>query len=76
MDLIIGNELAIEIKGTDLVQDKHLKGLRALKEEGLIKHYCVVSCDKQRRVTEDGIVIYPWREFLQSLWENGLEINL
>jgi len=39
VDFIIGNKLAIEIKGTDLVADKHLKGIRALKEEGLIQTY-------------------------------------
>jgi predicted AAA+ superfamily ATPase len=68
VDAIISDELAIEIKATDLVQDKHLKGLRALKEEGLIKEYCVVSCDLQKRVTDDGITIYPWRDFLTRLW--------
>jgi predicted AAA+ superfamily ATPase len=68
VDCIIGDELAVEVKATDLVQDRHLKGLRALKEEGLIKEYCVVSCDQNKRVTEDGITIYPWREFLSRLW--------
>jgi predicted AAA+ superfamily ATPase len=68
VDFIIGNELAIEVKATDLVQDRHLKGLRALREEGLVKEYCVVSCDQEKRVTEDGITIYPWREFLSRLW--------
>jgi predicted AAA+ superfamily ATPase len=68
VDLVIGTEMAVEIKSTELVQDKHLKGLRALKEEGLVKNYCVVSCDLVRRVTDDGITIYPWKEFLDMLW--------
>jgi predicted AAA+ superfamily ATPase len=57
VDLIIGHDLAIEIKSTTLVADKHLKGLRALKEEGLVKSYCAVSLDPDRRETRDGIHI-------------------
>jgi predicted AAA+ superfamily ATPase len=71
VNLIIGDEMAVEIKATDLVQDKHLKGLRALKEEGLIRRYSIVSNDQIKRVTDDGITIYPWREFLAELWGSG-----
>jgi uncharacterized protein len=72
VDLIIENEAAIEIKSTELVQDKHLKGIRALKEEGLIRTYIIVSCDAYKRTTEDGIVIYPWGEFISALWQGKL----
>lgn len=68
VDFILGNELAIEIKGTDLVHEKQLKGLRALKEEGLIRYFGVVSLDTHRRLTEDGIHIWPWDLFLKTLW--------
>lgn len=68
VDFIIGNKLAIEIKGTDLVTDKHLKGLRALKEEGLIQTYGVVSLDPHDRMTANGIFIWSWMSFLQKLW--------
>jgi len=72
VDFIMGTELAIEVKGTDLVSDKHLKGLRALKEEGLIKNYGVVSQDMNDRLTPDGIRIWSWRSFLQKLWSRQL----
>lgn len=68
VDFIIGNELALEVKGTDLVKDKHLKGIRALKEEGLIGTYGVVGLDTTERITEDGIHIWPWKIFLAKLW--------
>lgn len=68
VDFILGNSVAIEVKGTDLVTDKHLKGLRALKEEGLIQSYCVVSLDSHERLTPDGIHILPWQVFLNKLW--------
>ena len=71
-DLIIGNKVAIEIKSTELIQDKHLKGLRLLKEEGLIKTYIVVSLDKKPRTTKDGIKILPWELFLKKLWKGEI----
>lgn len=72
VDLILDREAAIEIKAASLIHDKHLKGLRALKEEGLHKRYLVVSMDQHRRKTSDGIEIIPWQEFLDALWRQEL----
>jgi len=74
VDLVIDDKMAIEIKGVSQVMDKHLKGLRALKEEGKFASYCVVSCDPDIRKTADGIEIYPWSEFLNQLWLGKLSI--
>lgn len=71
VDVIIGNEAALEIKSTDLVSDKHLKGLRALREESLVKTYGVVSLDPHPRDV-DGITVYPWRDFLAKMWRGEL----
>ena len=40
VDLIIGTDLAVEIKASALVTDKHLKGLRALREEKPMQALC------------------------------------
>jgi uncharacterized protein len=72
VDLIIGDQIAVEIKAASLISDKHLRGLRALKEEKLQKRYLVISMDQTRRTTSDGIEIYPWREFLDDLWHGKL----
>jgi predicted AAA+ superfamily ATPase len=72
VDLVVDGQVAIEIKATDHVMDKHMKGLRALKEEGLFPSYIVVSCDPEIRRTEDGIMIYPWRDFLAALWSHKI----
>ncbi len=69
--MIIGDLLAVEIKGTGHVSEAHLRGLRALKEEKLIKKYCVVSNENRERVV-DGITIYPCAVFLKKLWANEL----
>ena len=69
VDLILGNQWAIEIKSSQSVQTKHLKGIRALKEEGLVKNYAVISCDRTERITPDKIIILPWKKFLKKLWK-------
>ncbi len=70
VDLILGNDLAIEFKSTHHIYDKHLKGLRALKEEGLMKRLIIVSMDESKRETADGIEIVPYKMFLKNLWHH------
>ena len=72
VDLILNNKWAIEIKSTKSVNDKHLKGLKALKEEGLIENYAVVSCDLNERRTRENINIFPWKIFLDKLWNDEI----
>ena len=73
VDLVLGTRTAIEIKSTDRVMDKHLKGLRAFKEEHAAD-YILVSRDPAPRKTSDGILILPWREFLERLWANKINV--
>jgi predicted AAA+ superfamily ATPase len=72
VDLILNNRWAIEIKSTASIQDKHLKGIRALKEEGNIQNFAVISCDRYERKTTDGIIILPWELFLEKLWSGEI----
>ena len=75
VDLIVSDKLAIEIKSTSNPADKHLKGLRAFKEEKLVKSYILVCTCDEKRITSDGINIYPWVDFLQDLWNNNLDLT-
>ena len=72
VDLIIDHKVAIEIKSQQLIQDKHLKNIRKLKEEQLIEKYIVVSLDTDKRVTKDNIQILPWKFFLKKLWQGQI----
>ena len=72
VDLILENHLALEIKSATTVQDKHLRGIRALKEEGIIRNFAVVSRDRHERITRDGITIFPWGRFLEKLWKGEI----
>ena len=72
LDLILGDRWAIEIKSATSIADKHLKGIRALKEEGNIQNFAVVSLDQLERKTPDNIIVFPWMIFLQKLWDGEL----
>jgi predicted AAA+ superfamily ATPase len=69
VDFVLADgEVAVEAKSCESVKDKHLKGIRAFKEECKSKRYIVISRDAAPRRTSDGIDILPWRIFLQQLW--------
>ncbi len=72
VDLILDDKWAIEIKSSKSIYDKHLKGIRALKEEGNIENFAVISCDQNERTTRDNIVIFPWKVFLDKLWKGEI----
>ncbi len=73
VDMVIENHTAIEIKSTDKVTERHLRGLRALKEEIPEMSYGIVSCDNIEGQTEDGIQIMHWRTYLKKLWADELK---
>jgi predicted AAA+ superfamily ATPase len=71
VDFVVGTAVAIEVKATTDVKDKHLKGLQALREEKICKHYYLVSQDTVQR--EDRTVkIWHWSHFLKKLWNDEL----
>ncbi len=68
VDAIIGNgRIAIEIKATDEVKSRHLKGLKAFSEDFLNSRCIVVSLDQYARVM-NGVEIIPVARFLKALW--------
>ena len=75
VDFVIGDLCAVEVKATTEVVDRHLKGLRAFKEEGLVPVLGVVSLDSRYRKTNDGLHIWPWELFLRQLWEGTLGLK-
>ena len=75
VDFIIGDlELAIEAKSSDRIHGDHLKGLRELKKEyPELKKACVVCLEEKARLTEDGILILPYKNFVERLWGDGAD---
>lgn len=71
VDFIVGERIAVEAKATKRVHSKHLRGIKALREEGIMDTYIVV-CREDRPRQEDGIHIWPVEFFLEQLWRNKL----
>ena len=67
MDFVIGDRLAIELKASRQVSDRMLSGLKALREEGIVKHFVMLSFEPFARVV-DGIELVPFSEFASRLW--------
>ncbi len=71
VDFLIGDKIAIEVKSSDMVSAKHLKGLKALAEDLDLTRKIVVSMDPVHRKIGE-IDIYPYKLFLEKLWDNEI----
>ncbi len=71
VDFIIGDDIAIEVKTSTQIHDKHLKNLNLLSEENICKKYIIISFDKIER-KKNHIDILHWETFLKRLWENTI----
>ena len=68
VDVVLGDaQVAIEIKSALEVQGKHLKGLKAFKEEYPEARLIIVSQDRISRVSQDIEHLYV-HDFLKKLW--------
>jgi predicted AAA+ superfamily ATPase len=73
VDLVLGDhEIAVEAKSADITKPRHLKGLRAFREDFTTARSIVVSLDPRPRKTDDGVEILPWRLFLDRLWDGEI----
>ena len=70
VDFVFEN-VAVESKAKAVVGQRDLRGLRALREEGLLRDYLLVCMEREPRIV-DGIRILPWELFLDELWDGTL----
>ena len=60
-------DMAVDVKAKAHVGARDMKGIKALREEGVCARYVIVSLEPTpRRV--DGVSILPWADFLDRLW--------
>lgn len=72
VDFILGDhEVAIEVKGTKLANEQHLRGLKAFREEYKVRKSILVSLDSAPRLTKD-VHVLPWQTFLEQLWAGDI----
>lgn len=68
IDFVLGDhEVAIEVKGSQQINSRHLKGLKSFAEEYRVKKLILVSNDPIPRQM-DQITVLPWKIFLDKLW--------
>lgn len=70
VDFILGGHTAIEVKATVNASRRDFRGLEALAEEGLMKRLILV-CREEVPRQMGNVLVLPWREFLQRLWEDA-----
>lgn len=77
VDFVLGDaSVAIEAKGKARVTSDDLKGLRVFREEHPdVKTLLVVCLESHVRKLEDGIWVFPFREFAKKLWRDEWNIT-
>lgn len=69
VDFVINGKTAVEVKAKANITEKDFKGLKAIREEVLLKSYILVSLeDRPRRI--GNIFILPWQDFITHLWQD------
>ncbi|MBX3240329.1 MAG: ATP-binding protein [Chitinophagaceae bacterium] len=72
IDFVLGDhQAAIEVKASDNITERHLRGLKAFMEEYSVKH-AIVVCNEPLPRLHNGIHILPWQVFLQKLWRGEI----
>lgn len=72
VDFILGdNQISIEVKGTDNVNSRHLKGIKSFSDEYITQKNILVSLDPLERKI-DNVHLMPWKVFLNKLWNGEL----
>jgi predicted AAA+ superfamily ATPase len=72
VDFLVGDAVAIEVKGSGRISEQDLKGLRALSQEVKLRRRIVVCNERGARKADDGIEILPVAQFLDELWQGGI----
>ena len=77
VDFILGDaEVAIEAKGKTRITSSDLKGLvQFQKDFPEVKHRIIVCLEPRARITDSGILILPYAEFIEGLWQEKWKIN-
>jgi predicted AAA+ superfamily ATPase len=74
VDFVLGDgEVAIEVKGKERVRSydtRHLLQFR--KDYPGVRELLLVCDETEARVTDEGVSILPWRDFINRLWSGNI----
>ena len=63
---MLGDRLAIEVKASKNLGERHFAGLRQIQNKKTRK--IMVAHESRYRKTSDGIEVFPYVEFFKRLW--------
>lgn len=66
VDFILDNKIAIEAKAKANISSSDLKGIKALKEENILRRYIIVYLGTVKKII-DGIELLPLQDFLDDV---------
>jgi len=72
VDFTIGDEVGIEVKSKPRVATRDYRGLIALGEELRPLRKIVIATEARRRKTDEGVEVFPVRDFLRDLWKGKI----
>jgi len=75
VDFVLGDmEVAVETKGSRVVHEGDLKGLRALLDEHRVRRALLVALEEEPRKIDRRMEVLPWKRFLDDLWSGRLGV--
>ncbi len=74
VDFCIGDQIAIEVKSTSRLNERHFHGLRALQEEKKFKRYIMISFDEITHQWSPKIECFSVEKFLTALTTGEFDI--
>jgi uncharacterized protein len=71
VDFIVNSDLAVEVKASERVREKMLRGLKKIKNENVFTHHILVTLDPTYQEIQ-GIKCMHWKMFLDLLWKDEI----
>jgi predicted AAA+ superfamily ATPase len=72
VDFVVGNRVAIEVKGGGRVGERDAKPLHALGEDAPIRTKIIVCSERSERRLDSGVLVMPVPQFLEALWNDAI----
>jgi predicted AAA+ superfamily ATPase len=72
VDFLVGDRIAIEVKGGGRVGERDAKPLHALGEDAPIQTKIIVCTERSERRLDSGVLVMPVARFLEALWSDAI----
>jgi uncharacterized protein len=74
VDFVLGDaDVALEVKGKSRIQTHDLRHLLEFRREyPSVQRLVIVSLEPYARITDEGVHILPWKDFMAQLWRGDV----